>query len=104
MTVIIIGSSSGIGYGLAHSFLDEGRRVLGVSRSTPEELNFFPNYTHLNLDITSSTSLTSFSTPAHENNMLETNPKQKGMTKIVKYVTISETFVGYYSTLKSNCQ
>ena len=61
MTVIVIGSSSGIGFGLAHSFLQEGRKVLGVSRSSPEDLIEHSNYIHLNIDITSSSCRSSFS-------------------------------------------
>jgi NADP-dependent 3-hydroxy acid dehydrogenase YdfG len=38
MRVLITGTSSGIGNALAHEYLKKGAEVLGISRSTDEEL------------------------------------------------------------------
>jgi len=50
--VLITGTSSGIGYGLALAFCKQGANVLGVSRSDCDLANQFPNYQHYNIDLT----------------------------------------------------
>ena len=57
MQILITGTSSGIGYGLAKTFLERGDQVFGISRRVPEELKEMVNYQHLNLDLTDSKSV-----------------------------------------------
>jgi NAD(P)-dependent dehydrogenase (short-subunit alcohol dehydrogenase family) len=52
MNVIITGTSSGIGYGLAKEFLERGNKVWGISRRKKDELDGHENYRHLRLDLT----------------------------------------------------
>ena len=52
MNILITGTSSGIGYGLAHEYLERNENVWGLSRRTPAGLNSFQNYNHLVVDLT----------------------------------------------------
>ncbi len=52
MNVLITGTSSGIGYGLALEFLKRGEIVWGISRRISDELEKYENYRHLQLDLT----------------------------------------------------
>jgi len=52
MHVLITGTSSGIGYGLAREFLDRGRQVWGISRRKAKDLSRSDRYRHLQLDLT----------------------------------------------------
>lgn len=52
MNVLITGTSSGIGHGLAREFVNRGAEVWGVSRREPGDLTSEPNYRHLQLDLT----------------------------------------------------
>ena len=52
MNVLITGTSSGIGFGIAKELLDRGAHVFGISRHTNERLMQFDNYRHLTQDIT----------------------------------------------------
>jgi len=52
VNIIITGTSSGIGYGLAREFLDRGRQVWGISRRKKDHLEENENYRHLQLDLT----------------------------------------------------
>ena len=52
MRILITGSSSGIGNGLAREYLSQGAEVHGISRRRPENLEAFPAYHHLSLDLT----------------------------------------------------
>ena len=52
MNILITGTSSGIGYGLARTFLKRGNTVLGISRREHGELMSMDRYRHLKLDIT----------------------------------------------------
>lgn len=57
MRVLITGSSSGIGNGLAKEYLSQGAEVYGISRRIPENLQTNPAYHHLSLDLTGYDSL-----------------------------------------------
>lgn len=50
MNILITGTSSGIGNGLALEYLKRGDKVWGISRRTPDNLNF-ETYYHLDLDL-----------------------------------------------------
>lgn len=52
MNILITGSSSGIGNGLAGAFLSRGAEVYGISRRKPEGFATDPAYHHLSLDLT----------------------------------------------------
>lgn len=52
MNILITGTSSGIGYGLALEYLDRKAFVWGISRRVPEDLIKYPNYHHLKIDLT----------------------------------------------------
>lgn len=52
MQVLITGSSSGIGHGLATEFLSRGADVWGISRRNAEDLSADKHYRHLLLDLT----------------------------------------------------
>jgi NAD(P)-dependent dehydrogenase (short-subunit alcohol dehydrogenase family) len=52
MQVLITGTSSGIGYGLAHEFLARKAKVWGISRREPPGLTEDDLYRHLRLDLT----------------------------------------------------
>jgi NAD(P)-dependent dehydrogenase (short-subunit alcohol dehydrogenase family) len=54
MNVLITGTSSGIGYGLAHEFLKRDCHVWGISRRPNTELSGHPNFSYLQLDLTQS--------------------------------------------------
>ena len=57
MKVLITGTSSGIGYGLAHEYIQRGAEVWGVSRREVPALNESSNYHHLQLDLTDEESI-----------------------------------------------
>lgn len=50
MKILITGSSSGIGNGLAKAYL-KNHQVWGISRRIPENIKSDPNYRHLSLDL-----------------------------------------------------
>jgi NAD(P)-dependent dehydrogenase (short-subunit alcohol dehydrogenase family) len=50
--IIITGTSSGIGHGLAEEFLSRGHQVLGISRRGAGALGAEDGYRHLQLDLT----------------------------------------------------
>ena len=52
MKVLITGTSSGIGNGLAKEYLAQGSKVYGISRRKPVDLEKNPAYHHLSLDLT----------------------------------------------------
>ncbi len=52
MHILITGTSSGIGHGLAQEFLARGAKVWGISRRITDDLNRDPNFHHLQLDLT----------------------------------------------------
>ena len=52
MNVLITGTSSGIGYGLAQEFVTRRAEVWGISRREPDDLSSASNYRHLQLDLT----------------------------------------------------
>jgi len=49
--ILITGSSSGIGEGLASHYLQQNHNVYGISRRVPEKLNGQAGYNHLQLDL-----------------------------------------------------
>ncbi len=52
MHVLITGTSSGIGYGLAQEFVPRKTEVWGISRRAAADLSQAKNYHHLQLDLT----------------------------------------------------
>ncbi len=54
MKILITGSSSGIGFGLAQEFLARNASVWGISRREPKKLTTDKNYHHLKLDLAKS--------------------------------------------------
>ncbi len=52
MNILITGTSSGIGYGLARDFLARGANVWGISRRKADDIHDRDNYKHLGLDLT----------------------------------------------------
>ena len=52
MDILITGTSSGIGFGLASEFLKRNAQVWGISRRNADELSNNQNYHHLHLDLT----------------------------------------------------
>ncbi len=51
MKIFITGTSSGIGFGLAKKYLEDGHVVYGVSRNQNEELEKFENFHFISQDI-----------------------------------------------------
>ncbi|MDF1572852.1 MAG: SDR family NAD(P)-dependent oxidoreductase [Bacteroidales bacterium] len=51
MNILITGTSSGVGYGLAQSYLQKGHEVYGISRSHNEALDAFSNFHFLSQDL-----------------------------------------------------
>lgn len=51
MNILITGTSSGLGYGLAKLYLDEKNTVYGISRRQNQELNEYSNFKYLSHDI-----------------------------------------------------
>ncbi len=51
MNILITGTSSGLGYGLAKLYLDEKNTVYGISRRQNPELNEYKNFKFLSQDI-----------------------------------------------------
>jgi NAD(P)-dependent dehydrogenase (short-subunit alcohol dehydrogenase family) len=52
MHVLITGTSSGIGYGLAHEYVNREAEVWGISRREPPDLTEKDRYRHLQLNLT----------------------------------------------------
>lgn len=52
MHILITGTSSGIGYGLAREFVNQGANVWGISRRSAGDLEQSALYHHLQLDLT----------------------------------------------------
>lgn len=57
MNILITGTSSGLGYGLAMHYLSQGHKVYGVSRKANKDLAQYPKFTFLSQDITDYKSL-----------------------------------------------
>ena len=55
-TILITGTSLGIGKALALHFLSQGVTVIGSSRKTQSELTHYPNFFSLKLDLSNSKS------------------------------------------------
>lgn len=55
MNILITGTSSGIGYGLAKEYLKRGLKVWGISRREPGDPAELGNYHHLKCDLTNYT-------------------------------------------------
>jgi len=51
MKVLITGTSSGIGYGIAKAYCERGVEVIGLSRRDSDLNQFFSNYRHFNIDL-----------------------------------------------------
>jgi len=51
MNILITGTSSGLGYGLAKHYLNNNHQVFGISRSQNTELNSYKNFKFLSHDI-----------------------------------------------------
>ncbi len=71
-TVLITGTSSGIGYGLALAFCKQGANVIGLSRKDCDLVNQFSNYKHYNIDLTDySALLQNFEPIINDNNSFD---------------------------------
>ncbi len=57
MNILITGTSSGLGYGLAKLYLDEEHTVYGISRRQNPKLNEYSNFNYLSQDISRFTEL-----------------------------------------------
>ncbi|MBS2212275.1 SDR family NAD(P)-dependent oxidoreductase [Carboxylicivirga mesophila] len=57
MHILITGTSSGIGHGLAQEFLARGAKVWGISRRIADDLNGEANFHHIQLDLTNHAAL-----------------------------------------------
>ncbi|MEH0156205.1 SDR family NAD(P)-dependent oxidoreductase [Limibacter armeniacum] len=55
--ILITGVSKGLGWGIAQYFLNEGFKVLGISRGILEDLNKNENFKHLALDLSDLSSI-----------------------------------------------
>jgi NAD(P)-dependent dehydrogenase (short-subunit alcohol dehydrogenase family) len=51
MKILITGTSSGVGYGLAHYYLEQGHEVYGISRSGNDALEKFTGFRFLSQDL-----------------------------------------------------
>lgn len=51
MKVLITGTSSGIGFGLAKYYLDKGHEVIGISRTENQELINHQYFNHIQMDL-----------------------------------------------------
>ncbi|MFW5644938.1 MAG: SDR family NAD(P)-dependent oxidoreductase [Bacteroidota bacterium] len=51
MNILITGTSSGLGYGLAKRYLDQGNVVYGISRKNNEVLDAFSDFRFLSMDL-----------------------------------------------------
>lgn len=60
MNILITGTSSGIGYGLAKHYCRQGHQVIGFSRRAPKDLSSLDNYKHYQLDLTDFEGLADF--------------------------------------------
>jgi NAD(P)-dependent dehydrogenase (short-subunit alcohol dehydrogenase family) len=52
MNILITGTSSGIGFGIALEFLKQGHKVYGISRRKNKGLEPYTNFEHLSIDLT----------------------------------------------------
>src|SRR5690554_3415069 len=52
MNILITGTSSGLGYGLAKHYLEQGHTVYGISRKQNETLKAYNNFRFLFQDLT----------------------------------------------------
>jgi NAD(P)-dependent dehydrogenase (short-subunit alcohol dehydrogenase family) len=52
MNILITGTSSGVGHGLANYYLDKGHTVFGISRNSNRDLDQNDKFNYLSLDLT----------------------------------------------------
>lgn len=79
-TVLITGTSSGIGYALTKELLKEGNKVIGISRTTPDFKD--DNYKHYSLDL---------------NNLSEVEKLAKTLIKEENIeILVNNAGIGYY--------
>lgn len=52
MNILITGTSTGLGFGLAKYYLEKGNRVFGISRNVNADLIKFPDFAYLSQDLT----------------------------------------------------
>jgi NAD(P)-dependent dehydrogenase (short-subunit alcohol dehydrogenase family) len=94
MQILITGTSSGIGYGLAKTFLEKGNEVFGISRREPKELIALAGYHHLNLDLTDTKkmqhTLPGFLMNQHQFDLVILNSGVLGEIKLMKEVSLDE--------------
>ena len=55
--IVITGTSSGIGFGLAKYYLENGHSVIGMARRENKELSAYDSYKHFTIDITNQSSV-----------------------------------------------
>ena len=51
MNILITGTSTGLGFGLAKHYLEKGNRVFGISRSVNTDLINYPEFNYLSQDL-----------------------------------------------------
>jgi len=59
-TIIVTGVSKGLGLTISKNLLNKGYSVIGISRTSSEELSFFENFKQLNFDLSNSENLETF--------------------------------------------
>jgi len=70
MNILITGTSKGLGEGLARYYLNKGYIVIGLSRSSNNDLHSYENFTYYSLDLSNLDSL-----PAKFKSILVNTPK-----------------------------
>ena len=94
MQILITGTSSGIGYGLAKTFLGRGDQVFGISRREPDKLLEMVNYHHFSLDLTDTKRVVEKSPIFLKNNdyfdLVVLNSGVLGEIKLTREVSVEE--------------
>jgi NAD(P)-dependent dehydrogenase (short-subunit alcohol dehydrogenase family) len=94
MRILITGTSSGIGHGLAEEFLSRGNQVLGISRRKVGALGEEEGYHHLQLDLTDSDTLhrrlPDFLNGVHSLDLVVLNAGVLGKIRWMKEVSVLE--------------
>jgi len=92
MNILITGTSSGIGYGLALKYLSRKHTVYGISRREPKKLEANSDYHHLCADLTDFNEVTeklpSFLESANQFDLVILNSGILGEIKLMKEVSI----------------
>lgn len=94
MSILITGTSSGIGYGLAKTWLNRGQQVYGISRRLPAPLTEEAGYHHLQLDLTDhqqlNNRLPAFLSTLEQLDIVVLNAGILGNIKLLQDMTVNE--------------